>query len=387
MLDKEKRILVVDDIQPARETVLNILRVLGYNKWVEAVNGEEALQALEDNPDVGLIISDWKMPRMDGGDFLRRVRSDSRWEELPFLFLTSKSEYEDVAEASDLGVTEYMVKPLSIDVLAEKMKGLDADTPMRQLSRIVKEVDELCSRSDFKAAAEKLEPLLTEIPSLESRVRFELARVYYRSENLEKSRQMVEKALELNPLMSRAWQHKARLDRSEGKWSDVRASLGKALEIAPRNIRCLLDLGDALLNSEDYIRAREIFQRAINVAPRENWIKQEVWNLYLEQNLLNEVERDFGPTILDYLDSDTLNNYAVALRKNGELEKSTRLYVTAVKKDPHNSKLLFNAAVADFYQGETERARKRLEKALEEDPGFEQANKFLKKLNKDAGSA
>src|SRR6056297_645473 len=126
MLDKDSCILVVDDIQPARETVLNILRVLGYKRIQEAVNGEEALQVLENNTGIKLVISDWKMPRMNGAELLRRMRSRPELEDIPFLFLTSKSETEDVAQACDLGVTEYMVKPLEVDVLLEKLKHLDS---------------------------------------------------------------------------------------------------------------------------------------------------------------------------------------------------------------------------------------------------------------------
>lgn len=383
MLDKHKCVLVVDDIQPARETVLNILRVLGYKKLIEAADGMDALQKLENNPDIALIISDWKMPRMNGADFLRRVRSRSDWEGLPFLFLTSKSEAEDVAEASDLGVTEYMVKPLTIDVLVEKLKGMDAMTPAKKLAAVLQEVKEFCSRSEFEKAVESLSVARKELPSLESRILFEMANVFFKAGDFGMTKEMLDKSIKINPLLGKAWHLKSELEKRQNEWDNARISLSKALEINPRNIDYLLSLGDAYLNSQDFSKARENFQKAVNTAPDEQWIKQAIWNCYLKRDHIDEVEKDFGPLIIDYLNPDTLNNYAVALRQKGELGRAVDIYTIALKKNPDNPKLLFNAALADYFKGDVGKAKKRLGRVLEENPGFEQARKFLLKLQKE----
>lgn len=101
-MDKNITVMVVEDILSARETVINLLRALGFSNFQEAENGEAALEQMNgDCP--GLIISDWNMPKMNGLSLLRAVRLKSQSSYVPFIFLTSKSEVEDVALASDGG--------------------------------------------------------------------------------------------------------------------------------------------------------------------------------------------------------------------------------------------------------------------------------------------
>ncbi|MFP4168817.1 MAG: response regulator [Desulfonatronovibrionaceae bacterium] len=382
MLDKDSCILVVDDIQPARETVMNILRVLGYKNIQEGANGEEALQVLENNPGIKLVISDWKMPRMNGAELLHRIRSREEWEDIPFLFLTSKSETEDVAQACDLGVTEYMVKPLEVDVLLDKLKHLDSMNPRHKLTAVLRETRELCKNSEFAAAEEKLVAFLKEAPSLESRILYELAAVLFQAGEPHRAKEAVDKALDINPLMSRAWHLRAKLEMAGEQWSEAQKSLDKALEINPRSVDCLLTLGDVCLLDGDFVRARESFQKAINVAPKESWIKQEIWGLYTARNLGEEGEKGFAPFIFEYLSSDVLNNYAVFLRKQGRMEDAADLYATALNKDPDNCKLLYNAAIADYYHEKKTRAIKRLKRALELEPGFGQAESLLRRFQR-----
>ena len=382
MLDKEKTILVVDDIQPSRETVINCLRVLGYKNTKEAADGKEALELLEKSQDIQLVISDWKMPRMNGVELLRSMRSESRWEDLPFIFLTSKSESEDVAEASDLGVTEYMIKPLSIDVLAEKVDSLGYDNPRQKLSAVLKEVKKDCSRKDFSRAVTRLTGLLEELPSMRSRICFEMASVYFQAGEIKRAKAVVEQALSINHLLGKAWFLKAELEKTEQNWQEATVSLDRALEIQPRNIDCYLSQGDTFLYLKDNLKARGSFQKAMNIAPEEEWIKTRTWDIYLKHDLCREAEASFGPLLINCLSSDVLNNYAVALRKKGEMSRAVELYAVALKKDPDNPGLLFNAAVSDYYNGNFRRAVNRLERAIELQPGFAQAEAFLKKLTK-----
>jgi Tfp pilus assembly protein PilF len=77
-----------------------------------------------------------------------------------------------------------------------------------------------------------------------------------------------------------------------------------------------------------------------------------------------------------------LNNYAVFLRKQGRTEEAADLYVTALQKDPDNCKLLYNAAIADYYHDKKRRAIKRLKKALELEPDFREAGSLLRKFQR-----
>ncbi len=116
MLDKSLPVLVVDDIQAARATIVNILKVLGFKQILEAANGEEAREIiLAQGNKMQLVISDWKMPYMDGLELLRWIRREEKFKHLPFIFVTSKGEKEDIALASDEGIEGYLLKPVTID--------------------------------------------------------------------------------------------------------------------------------------------------------------------------------------------------------------------------------------------------------------------------------
>jgi len=115
------KILIVDDFPTMRRIVKTLLRQAGYDKFVEAVDGEDALEKLKQIPDVEFIISDWNMPNMTGLEFLMTVRSTPDLKHIPFLMITSETEKEHIIEAVKAGVNNYVVKPFTGGTLKEKM--------------------------------------------------------------------------------------------------------------------------------------------------------------------------------------------------------------------------------------------------------------------------
>jgi DNA-binding response OmpR family regulator len=104
-----KRILVVEDYEPMAGAIESMLTMRGY-RVLRAANGIEALQAMgEIVPD--LIIADILMPEMDGYAFYQEVQKRSEWRHIPFIFLTSMAEREDIQKGLELGVDTYITKP------------------------------------------------------------------------------------------------------------------------------------------------------------------------------------------------------------------------------------------------------------------------------------
>jgi two-component system chemotaxis response regulator CheY len=117
----DMKILVVDDFPTMRRIVKTLMRQNGYNNFVEAEDGVQGLKALESNPDVEFDVSDWNMPNMSGLEFLKAVRSDARFAQLPFLMVTAESEKDHIIEAVRNGVSSYIVKPFTGAALQEKL--------------------------------------------------------------------------------------------------------------------------------------------------------------------------------------------------------------------------------------------------------------------------
>jgi two-component system, chemotaxis family, chemotaxis protein CheY len=116
------KVLVVDDMMTMRKIVKKTLSTIGFTTIEEAEDGQKAWSKLNEQPDIGLIISDWNMPNCTGLDFLKRVRSDKRFRDLPFLLLTAEGEASQVKEAMVAGVDNYVLKPFTLESLKEKLE-------------------------------------------------------------------------------------------------------------------------------------------------------------------------------------------------------------------------------------------------------------------------
>ena len=118
--NKEMRILVVDDFSTMRRIIKNILRQLGFNNIIEADDGSTAWETLNKDK-IDFIISDWNMPKMPGIELLRKVRSSEEFAALPFLMVTAEAQQENIIEAVQAKVSNYIVKPFTADTMKQKI--------------------------------------------------------------------------------------------------------------------------------------------------------------------------------------------------------------------------------------------------------------------------
>ena len=121
--DKNMKILVVDDFATMRKIVKNLLKQVGYKNIVEAEDGVTALRVLKSQK-VDFVISDWNMPNMNGLEFLKSVRADDELSGLPFLMVTAEALKENVVLAVKAGVSNYVVKPFTAEILNEKIEKI-----------------------------------------------------------------------------------------------------------------------------------------------------------------------------------------------------------------------------------------------------------------------
>lgn len=117
----QMKILIVDDNLVQRMVLEFNLKKNNYQVLL-AANGQEALQSLEKQGDVDLVITDIKMPDMDGLELLRRMKSNPRLRELPFILCTAHSDSEHVRKAAQLGCRYYVVKPVQVQVLLQRVR-------------------------------------------------------------------------------------------------------------------------------------------------------------------------------------------------------------------------------------------------------------------------
>ncbi len=115
------KFLVVDDSVTMRRIVSNSLKNLGFDQFVEAGDGKEALAALSSDDSINFVITDWNMPVMTGLELIKAIRSDAKFSKLPVLMVTTRGVKDDIIEALNAKVNNYIVKPFTPQVLKEKI--------------------------------------------------------------------------------------------------------------------------------------------------------------------------------------------------------------------------------------------------------------------------
>ena len=127
MIDTSLKVLVVDDMSTMRRILKNVLKQIGFSDLTEAENGQDALTKLKAG-EFGLVVSDWNMPVMQGIELLRAVRADPELKHLPFLMVTAEAQKENIIEAVQAGVSNYVVKPFTAEALQEKLEKIFTKT-------------------------------------------------------------------------------------------------------------------------------------------------------------------------------------------------------------------------------------------------------------------
>jgi two-component system, chemotaxis family, chemotaxis protein CheY len=119
-LNKNMKILIVDDFSTMRRIIKNLLRDLGFSNTTEADDGSTALPMLQKG-DFEFLVTDWNMPGMTGIELLKAVRADPRLCSLPVLMVTAEAKRDQIVEAAQAGVNGYIVKPFTAQTLQEKL--------------------------------------------------------------------------------------------------------------------------------------------------------------------------------------------------------------------------------------------------------------------------
>lgn len=130
MFTENTRVLIIDDMMMMRKVVKKMLRDLGFHDVQEAEDGNAGWELLrQSDPPIQLVISDWNMPHCTGLDLLKRVRADQATGKIPFILLTAEAEDHQVKEAVESGVSNYITKPFTPELLKNKLEQTYARMP------------------------------------------------------------------------------------------------------------------------------------------------------------------------------------------------------------------------------------------------------------------
>lgn len=146
------KILLIEDDSVLRDNTVELLELLDY-KVYSAANGNKGLKkAIENEPDI--IVCDIMMPEMDGYEVLEQLSRNAITKYIPFIFLSAKTDHNDVRKGMDMGADDYITKPFTEDELLSAIKSRLAKAAiLKERSIVSKEHiigDELRSLNDLK---------------------------------------------------------------------------------------------------------------------------------------------------------------------------------------------------------------------------------------------
>ncbi len=118
------KFLVVDDSVTMRRIVINSLKNLGYQNFIEASDGRDALEKLSADSSINFVITDWNMPNVSGLELTKAIRSDEKYISLPILMVTTRGVKDDIIEALNARVNNYVVKPFTPQILKDKIEQI-----------------------------------------------------------------------------------------------------------------------------------------------------------------------------------------------------------------------------------------------------------------------
>ncbi|MDW8002869.1 MAG: response regulator [Deltaproteobacteria bacterium] len=117
-----RKIMIVDDSQTIRRLISLVLKRRNYIT-IEAEDGMDAIEKLSTNP-VDLIIVDLNMPNMDGLEFVKTLRNNYYYMDVPIIMLTTTKDENIRRDALRAGVNLFLNKPINPDMLLYKVEGL-----------------------------------------------------------------------------------------------------------------------------------------------------------------------------------------------------------------------------------------------------------------------
>ncbi len=122
------RALVVDDSRAMRTILRKIMTELGFDV-VEAGHGREALERLAEVSSVDVSLVDWNMPEMDGLEFVKAVRGDHAYADMKIMMVSAENDMVKIARALMVGADEYAMKPVTKEILLEKLEVMGVREP------------------------------------------------------------------------------------------------------------------------------------------------------------------------------------------------------------------------------------------------------------------
>ena len=373
-------VLIVDDMVSMCRSIHSMLKMIQFGRHVYyAHNGREALTVLQQEP-VDLMLLDYNMPVMNGGELLSIVRDDRELRYLPVVMITAQALGEYVAEAAESTIDAYILKPLTIKVLEEKVQQVVAlaNNPpamIQYLMRAKKYEDD----GNLPAAITQVEAALAAAPDSPRPVR-EMGYYHFKLDDLGTAEKWFLKAAEMNDLDVFAFHHLGEIYLRNQDFENAQRYLEKAMQISPRHLNRGIHFAETLVRMGIHDRAQEVFNSVIRLAENALEIREKIAAFCLEAKLYRYTVKLLTSIITGTPDRQDINlKLGLAYQGLGETGEALAYFTKAQRHEPDNDTIPMLMAKIYLELGKPIFAERLLNPLLRADPDHPRAKALMRR--------
>jgi CheY-like chemotaxis protein len=375
---QEMNILIVDDMENMCKSIRAMLKVLNYGrKFHTANNGREALKILKDR-EIDLAIIDWNMPVMTGVELLVNIREDKKLRDMPVIMITAEANREIVAEAGESDIDAYILKPLTVKSIGDKILRVIEKTnnppPMIYHLKRAREFEE---NGNMDAAIDEAKEALKAEPTSSKPLRL-LGHYYFRKQEIDTAEKCFLKAAKMNKLDVFAFHYLGEIYLKKNNIEKAELFFDKAMNISPRHVGRGIHFGKILVQKHKFDKAKKVFSKALTFSEDPMPLREEIAE-YCFKHGAYDYSKTLYLDILKQLPTRFDIEYKLGLIcfKLGDNPNALKHFLVANENDGHNPDIKLHLAKLYIESGQVFRADQELNELLKLDPGNEEAQTLL----------
>jgi len=380
MLDPHSmNILIVDDMESMCKAIRSMLKILHMGGQIYyAYNGQEAWNLLKSDAQIDMAILDWNMPIMTGVELLGHIRDDRQLRDMPVVMVTAEANQEIVAEAAESEIDAYILKPVTVKSLEERIKSVigKANNPPPMLmhlknARIFEEKGQL-----VEAVREAMRAM--EANPKSSRPIRELGHLYHKQGDIAQAEKYYLKAARMNPMDVFAFHSLGDLALQRGDMDKAAQHYEQAVRISPRNLERGLNFGKVLLEKDMTDRAVKVFDKILDLADDPISVREEIATLCASKGAHAYAIELYG-CILKQMPGrhDIMAKLVDAYDRAGESRKAMPYLLELEKNTEKDTGLLLKIARIYLSIHQNARADQILQKVMKIEPGNREAKELI----------
>lgn len=380
MIPKFKKItiLIVDDHYIMRKTIKDMLKMLGYENFIQAEGGHEAFSTIEkrnrENKPVHFVITDWFMPGGSGIELVYRIKNSIDYYMIPVMMITGEMEKNNVARALQHGADNYLLKPFHVEDLDKSMdKLLNKYAYPDEGDKNFFKAEKLFLSEKYKEAFSSLKSIYQNAPS--DILLYKMYVCMKKTGNSEKAEKLIltskdSKYLPIMRVIKKTYKDNPEKIGTETYFKILENKIELEWD-TERAVQDTLELSDMMMNYKKNIRKSiEVLKTYLRTHGRSRDIKAKLNELYEKFPMLLEENQEESSVI--NIGVKFLNDLRMKMRKlknkNKILEQIERME-ELVTFFPEKSEYLFELGVAMLETGKKKQGIKAIISAVNSEPG------------------